>query len=154
MSLTPLRLCDRGDGLGAQHVFGFGLMRSCAILCAGAAVEPFVSGWFYGVDTLSFHFRVSAWFFLFHLVCSLAALALASAILFCFLFLSPLFLSFVPVLDPLAASMVAMLWSWDSLQAYSFLPFRLDLSGLGVGVSSQSLELLFWLFLDPFILCS
>ena len=154
MSLTLLWLCDRSDGLGAQLVFGFGLMRSCAMLCAGAAVEPFVSGWVYGADTLSFHFRVSAWFFLFHLVCSLAALALASAILFCFLFLSPLFLSFVHVLDPLAASMVAMLWSWDSLQAYSFLPFHLDLSGLGVGVSSQSLELLFWLFLDPFLLCS
>ena len=68
--------------------------------------------------------------------------------------LSPLFVSYVPVLDPLAASMVAMLWSWDSLQAYSFLPFCRDLSGLGVGVSSQSLELSFWLFLDPFLLCS
>ena len=87
--------------------------------------------------------------FLFHLVCSLAALALAGAILFGFLFLSPLFLSLAPVLDPLAASMVAMLWSWDSLQAYSFLPFRLDLSGLGVGVSSQSFDFHFGCFWTP-----
>ena len=35
-----------------------------------------------------------------------------------------------------------------------FLPFRLDMSGFGVRVSSQSLELSFWLFLDPFLLCS
>ena len=92
--------------------------------------------------------------FLFHLACSLAALALAGAILFCLLFLSLLFLSFVPVLCPLAASMVAILWSWGSLQVSSFLPFRLDPSGLGVRVSSQSLKLSLWVFLDPFLLCS
>ena len=37
-------------------------------------------------------------------------------------------------------SMVAMFWSWI-FPVYSFLPFRLDLSGLGVGVPSQILEL-------------
>ena len=60
LSLTLLWLCDRGDGLDAQLVFGFGLVRSCSMLCAGAAVEPFVSGRFYGAVTLSSHLQVLA----------------------------------------------------------------------------------------------
>ena len=35
---------------------------SSALPCANDAVHPVLSGWFYGADTLSFHFRGSAWF--------------------------------------------------------------------------------------------
>ena len=42
------------------------LRPSALVRCLALALRSnlFVSRWFYGADTLSFHFRVSAWFFL------------------------------------------------------------------------------------------
>ena len=48
---------------------------------------------------------------------------------------------FAPVSDPMAAGTDAMLQSWDSLQAYAFLPFTMISQVLAKVRASQGLEL-------------
>ena len=86
------------------------------------------------MDTLSFHFQVAAWL-LFPSIGSVAALALVGVILW------------LPFLSLLFLFGIHWPWVWfpcsglGIFPVYSSLPFRLDLSGLGVGVPSQGPKL-------------
>ena len=109
------------------------------MLCAGTAVDSVISEWFYGADMLSFNVQVSAWF-LFSIFWFVGCASFGRCHSFGFLFLSLLFFLCVCV-GSIGCEHGCHALVLDSLQAYSFLPFRLDLFGLGVGVPSQSLEL-------------
>ena len=64
LSLAVLWLCVCSDFLGEQLVLASAFCTLVRCLALALRSNLFVSGWFYGTDTLSFHFRVSAWFFL------------------------------------------------------------------------------------------